>query len=896
MSIKVRIPSLKHDITINRLTTDEMDDFPIIEFSAEFESEEEMNSVIADLEYISDYARIVSVLDLCVKDFTPKISDELVALEPCKAVDTLFEIYKYCVMVNPSIDIMTNEIQSERKPFPEDLEKAIDLLPDNISSAIKRHLYRDSFIDSIQLMDSEDDDPIAFEVSIDDVLSDIHELSFDIAKVRGLIPELESKIIGQRHAADHVYAIVRRLAVGFRDVNKPPAVLLFAGPTGVGKAVALDTKIPTPSGFSIMRDIKIGDEVYDESGKICVVTYVSPVFNDKECYKVVFDTKETIIASEDHLWNVITNNKKEQIRNKKNGYTTVDDWREYWDYSETLSTKELLDIVEKSYGRKNLIIPCSKPIDGIKYNGVVEPYLFGYWLGDGSSYDSSITIGQEDYDDVLKILQSKTSRDISVRDSTINESCSAFNLSMLKSDIISSRLCSEYDNSTKVIKRIPNIILRADMHTKLEVLRGLMDSDGYIVNKNCVGISMTNYDLLIDIKELIVSMGYKVRYSEKTIKYNNQNKIVYMINFRPDVNVFELNRKKNKIDLSVTQKSRHTSRTILSIEKIDKVECKCITVDSPRNLYLVGDGFIPTHNTLMAKVTTEYLFGSSNKFGRIDCATLSEKHDISKLIGAPPGYVGYPSDRGGDPKEQDPAVIFREVSKMGPNGGVLLLDEVEKAHPDIWDIFLTAFDEGYVKTSVGNVVDLRNVIIIMTTNLGSKEFDDMQRKNPIGFYGVHSNDICGEDDTETIKTIKKTATDALRDYMKPEMIGRITDVVPFMNLNKIELKAVAGLEWCKAKIYLVEKIKDVNLTEELKDHIASSASDKKLGARPVQRMIEQYAVDAVAEIYVEHPEIVMDATNIIIDIADNNGKCDMVSVLIGEDKYDYEIKQTLSEE
>ena len=535
MSIKVRIPSLKHDITINRLTTDEMDDFPIIEFSAEFESEEEMAAVIADLEYISDYARIVSVLDLCVKDFTSKISDELVALEPRKAVDTLFEIYKYCVMVNPSIDIMTNEIQSERKPFPEDLEKAIDLLPDNISSAIKRHLYRDSFIDSIQLMDSEDDDPIAFEVSIDDVLSDIHELSFDIAKVRGLIPELESKIIGQRHAADHVYAIVRRLAVGFRDVNKPPAVLLFAGPTGVGK-------------------------------------------------------------------------------------------------------------------------------------------------------------------------------------------------------------------------------------------------------------------------------------------------------------------------------------------------------------------------TLMAKVTTEYLFGSSNKFGRIDCATLSEKHDISKLIGAPPGYVGYPSDRGGDPKEQDPAVIFREVSKMGPNGGVLLLDEVEKAHPDIWDIFLTAFDEGYVKTSVGNVVDLRNVIIIMTTNLGSKEFDDMQRKNPIGFYGVHSNDICGEDDTETIKTIKKTATDALRDYMKPEMIGRITDVVPFMNLNKIELKAVAGLEWCKAKIYLVEKIKDVNLTEELKDHIASSASDKKLGARPVQRMIEQYAVDAVAEIYVEHPEIVMDATNIIIDIADNNGKCDMVSVLIGEDKYDYEIKQTLSEE
>jgi ATP-dependent Clp protease ATP-binding subunit ClpA len=185
----------------------------------------------------------------------------------------------------------------------------------------------------------------------------------------------------------------------------------------------------------------------------------------------------------------------------------------------------------------------------------------------------------------------------------------------------------------------------------------------------------------------------------------------------------------------------------------------------------------------------------------------------------------------------------------------------------------------------------------MTTNLGSKEFDDMQRKNPLGF---NTKDVCSMDDEEDaqalIKTIKRTASEALRDYMKPELIGRITDVVPFMNLNESGLKDVAELEWDKARVYLTEKLPEIHITEELKEHIASSAANKKLGARPVQRMIEQYAVDAVAEIYVEYPEKVENTEQIIIDIADNNGSCDTVNVILGESEYEYEVKQTLSDD
>lgn len=540
MSIKVRISQIKKDIVVKKLDSEEMLDIPLVDYEdiieySIYDEPVDVREMISDFEYITDYARIISVASMCVKDFDDKISDALLDLSPREAVAALFDIYIACVMVNPAIDEMTNALKNSMKPLPDDLEEVTELLPDNIATSIKKHLYKDSFIDSLQLVEIDEDELSMFELTIDDLLTDLHEMAFDVERVKGLLSELHRRVIGQKHAADHLYAVVRRLAVGFRDNSKPPAVLLFAGPTGVGK-------------------------------------------------------------------------------------------------------------------------------------------------------------------------------------------------------------------------------------------------------------------------------------------------------------------------------------------------------------------------TLMAKVSTEYLFDSKTKFGRIDCSNLSEKHDVSKLLGAPPGYVGYPSDRGGDPKEQDPALIYREVSKMGQDGGVLLLDEVEKAHPDIWDTFLTAFDEGYVKTSVGNVVDLRNVIIIMTTNLGSKEFDDMQRKNPIGFNDKAACAINFGDDVQMVKTIKRTASEALRKYMKPEMIGRITDVVPFANLSVSELKDVTNLEWDKARLYLSERLPEVHLTEELKEHIASAAAERKLGARPVQRMIEQFAVDAVAEMFVEHNSVVKKAESIIIDIDENNGFCDSVRVIIGDEEYDYEVKQTLSED
>lgn len=305
--------------------------------------------------------------------------------------------------------------------------------------------------------------------------------------------------------------------------------------------------------------------------------------------------------------------------------------------------------------------------------------------------------------------------------------------------------------------------------------------------------------------------------------------------------------------------------------------------------------------TLMAKLSCEYLFDSRTKFGRIDCATLSERHDVSKLIGAPPGYVGYPTDKNGDPKEADPSALWKEVSKMGKDGGFLLLDEVEKAHPDIWDVFLTAFDEGYVKTSVGNVVDLRNVVIIMTTNLGSREFAYNMNKMPMGFHeegkkACHSTDDIDKE-MEQIKKIKQTALDALKEYMKPELIGRITDIVPFNDLDEEELRGVVDLEWGKATDYLSKKVENISIDKSLRERIAKLSLDKGLGARPVARLLEQYAIDAIAEIYVEYPKKVADAEDILIRYHGVKKGCDLVVVDLGEDEtFDYSVKQSVTED
>ena len=318
---------------------------------------------------------------------------------------------------------------------------------------------------------------------------------------------------------------------------------------------------------------------------------------------------------------------------------------------------------------------------------------------------------------------------------------------------------------------------------------------------------------------------------------------------------------------------------LLTLEKVIKRLALGFRDTSRPPVVLLFAGPSGTGKTEVAKQLASLLFGNRS-FGRIDCASLSEKHDVTKLNGAPPGYVGYPTGKDGDAKDSDPSLFYTEVYTKGSTGSVLLLDEIEKAAPDIWDIFLTIFDEGYVTTSVGNKVDFRNTIIIMTTNLGTKEYDSLVRKNPLGFNHTKSEDL------SDINLIKKLATDSLRKYMKPEIISRITEVIPFIPLSKDELVKITDLEWDKALVYLSPLGSKISLTNEIKEYIADETKDKHQGARPVRRMIEQYVIDPLASWYIDNKDT-FNGEDIEVDITDKQKR--IVKIKTNKEEFDYNI-------
>jgi ATP-dependent Clp protease ATP-binding subunit ClpA len=302
----------------------------------------------------------------------------------------------------------------------------------------------------------------------------------------------------------------------------------------------------------------------------------------------------------------------------------------------------------------------------------------------------------------------------------------------------------------------------------------------------------------------------------------------------------------------------------------------------PAVLLFVGETGVG--KTLLAKELSKYLFGDDKPMGRIDCAALSEKFDTAKLFGPPPGYVGFPHGKDGESvKEQDPSILYKEAVKLA-DGGVILFDEIEKAHPDVWDAMLTIFDEGYIKTSVGNIVDFRNCIIILTSNLGTKELDD-RRRTPIGFT------VNAKKDRTSITDIKAVTTKAARDYLKPELLGRVTEIVPFSSLSSVELGKIVNLEWGMAREWLEQVDATISIDDSLCTHMVDLSLESGYGARHLKRMVERYVVDALADSYLADTECFGGVGNkVSVGYTGTDNGCDVVSVVVGDDTHIYRVE------
>jgi ATP-dependent Clp protease ATP-binding subunit ClpC len=250
--------------------------------------------------------------------------------------------------------------------------------------------------------------------------------------------------------------------------------------------------------------------------------------------------------------------------------------------------------------------------------------------------------------------------------------------------------------------------------------------------------------------------------------------------------------------------------------------------------------------TELAKTLAEFLFGDEKALISLDMSEYMEKHTVSRLVGSPPGYVGY--EEGGQLTE---AVRRKPFS-------VVLFDEIEKAHPDVFNTLLQILEEGRLTDSQGRSVDFRNTVLIMTSNLGTQDL----RKATLGFTKA--------DEAVTYERMKEKVTDALKQHFRPEFLNRIDDVIVFHELTKAEVTQIVDLMIRRVSVQLESQGIGLEVTPAAKLHLADKGYDPTLGARPLRRAIQRLVEDPLSErlLYKEFRAGEM----IIVDVEDDPDK------------------------
>ncbi len=228
--------------------------------------------------------------------------------------------------------------------------------------------------------------------------------------------------------------------------------------------------------------------------------------------------------------------------------------------------------------------------------------------------------------------------------------------------------------------------------------------------------------------------------------------------------------------------------------------------------------------TLLAKTLAEFMFGSSDALVRIDMSDYMEKHNVSRLVGAPPGYVGY--EEGG---------VLTERIRRKPYS-VILLDEIEKAHPDVFNILLQVLEEGELQDNLGHKVSFRNTIMIMTSNAGARE---ITRDGTVGFQS-------SEEEVFEYREIRASAMNELKKFFRPEFINRVDETVVFHSLNRDQVRKILDIELADVQQRLVEKDIVLEVKKSAKDHIIDTGYEIRYGARPLRRTIQREIEDPLS--------------------------------------------------
>ncbi len=382
--------------------------------------------------------------------------------------------------------------------------------------------------------------------------------------------------------------------------------IAILGRKGGGKALALDTPIPTPSGWTTMGVVEVGDELFDEEGRVCRVTYVTPVQIGRQCFEVEFSDGTVVVTDADHMWlsETYASRKADHGTGAGRGNRRQCQRQRFPELVTTAQMAKSLYVMQGKQLATNHAIRVTEPLDLPEADLPIDPYVLGVWLGDGTSYFSTFTTADAEVVEEVRAcgyaVGQSFAHSVSGLSASYRIQCGP---NGMKANT-ALRLAGLLRN-----KHVPPEYLRASRQQRLSLLQGLMDTDGYARRgqNGCIFYS-TNAAISDAAVELIGSLGWIHRRITKCAKLRGKD---YgpcdVISFRPTDPVFRLTRKASRQNLNVAQSARYRRRFVIDVREIASVPVKCIAVDSPNRLFLCTRAFIPTHNTFTAKGIVERL-------------------------------------------------------------------------------------------------------------------------------------------------------------------------------------------------------------------------------------------------------------------------------------------------
>lgn len=364
----------------------------------------------------------------------------------------------------------------------------------------------------------------------------------------------------------------REILERFGDKTVRHLVLCFA--TQLAKALALDTPIATPCGWTTVGNLREGDVIYGGDGKPCHVIKKTEVFRNRECYRVTFGSGDSIVADAGHLWKAI------RRRDNRSGIGPRCEWRE-----EIVTTEDLR--FKQACPHR---IPTAGPLRASYCDLPIAPYMLGVWLGDGSSTGARFWSDKRDANEIIKGIVASGYEIGPVRVSgknTLRISIKALQYELSRCGLIRN-------------KHIPPAFLRASIDQRMALLRGLMDTDGTCSKTGGIAsFSTIRPRLRDDVRELVVSLGFKAKVTTGVARMNGKNcGACYKVTFHAnDQQVFRLRRKQDRVRDRVRDNFR--GHEIRAVALVPTVPVQCLAVDSEDHTFLAGRDMIPTHNTTL---------------------------------------------------------------------------------------------------------------------------------------------------------------------------------------------------------------------------------------------------------------------------------------------------------